>query len=335
MSNYNNIFAAHRVTQQTVILHGSSGFGKTSTVREYVKASGAVLIDKRLSMIDPLTMFLPYRGEDGAIHTALAPWVQQMVEATVHTVVFFDEITNPSSPEVFNVMKEILGERTILGLPISKHVQFIGASNLMDEDTGVKEMPDSLWKRATHLSFTPSVPDILSHLGTDARKFFAKNSSLLHKPALAKFPLHAAPRQVNACLDLFNTGVLTDTEFRICCIGRIGEEAGIALATHLSTKRTQVHEFPEVLTKDDFDLIREMETIGRSLEVTTYLKQDNHDKAVVAEYLAHHGSPEVCRIFHEAKVSLPVVSKGDGVLPPGLAWPAYAANRNALVFKNS
>lgn len=329
--NYNNIFLAHHNTSQTALLHGSSGFGKTATVRAYCATVNAKLIDKRMSTVDPLTLFLPWLTEDkSTIKTALVDWVQAMITCTEHTVIFLDEITNPSSPEVFNVLKELLGERTILGRPISKHVQFIGASNLSEEDTGVKELPDSLWKRATHLKFIPSTSEVLDHLEGHAQTFFSRNSTLLHKPTNPDFPLHAVPRQINACVALANTELLSEAELRICFQGKIGL-AGIALATFITENRKQDTVFPTVFTRKASGQVSKYEQEGRALEVITYLKQDQHNKEDVAWYLATTAIPETVRAYHEAKLPpLPPVSEPLFNLPQGMAWQIYASKRSAL-----
>jgi hypothetical protein len=330
--NYNAIFLAHHKTHQTSILHGSSGFGKTATVRAYAQAVNAKLIDKRMSTVDPLTLFLPWLTDDkSTINTALVDWVQAMITCDTHTIIFLDEITNPSSPEVFNVLKELLGERTILGRPISSYIQFIGASNLVEEDTGVKELPDSLWKRATHLAFIPTTSDIVEHLKGSAKTFFSRNSGLLRKPMHPKFPIDAVPRQINACVDLAETGILDDSSLKICCAGKLGTEAGFALAEFIINQRKQKNVFPEVFTRAHSDMLSQYEQEGRALEVVTYLKGDQHVKEDVAYYLATTAMPETARAFHEAKIVLPPVKEALYKLPGGMGWQIYAGKRCALV----
>lgn len=329
--NYNNILRAHAQTQLTTILHGSSGFGKTSTIRAYAKEFGLKIIDKRLSMIDPLTIFMP-RVVDDKIEMVMADWVHEMLTATAPVVVFFDEITNPSSPELFNIMKELLGERTIFGHKIPNCVQFVGASNLVSEDSGVKELPDSLWKRATHLAFAPDMNTMLEHLPESAQSLFSRNPQLMFKPKVEEFPLTAVPRQINNCVALFETGLLDKTEARICFAGRIGTEAGYALAEHLFSLKKQERVYPKKLTEKNFKVLVAAEEEGLGLEVVQYLKGEQ-PKDIVALYLATTASPEVCRAMYEAKISLPPVNKELNGLPANLAWVAYAAARKAIVIK--
>lgn len=334
--NYNTIFQAHYVARLTSILHGSSGFGKTATVRAYAEFAGAKLIDKRLSVIDPLTLSLPYVSDDReTIKYAFAEWIGiDLFKAKEHTIIFFDEITNPSSPEVYNVMKELLGERTLFGRKVSDFIQFIGATNLESEDIGVKEMPDSLWKRCTHIKFVPTTESILKHLDKEARKFFAKNTSLLRKPETPEFKLDAAPRQIDACVKLFKTNLLTETELRICFAGRIGEEAGFAFADYLTHESKGQKELPEQLTMENLAFLQSFEDDGRALEVIQFIKQDHIDKKAIAQYLAQYAGAEVARSFHESGIKLPFVTNPCVDRPAGMPWQTYASGRRAISLKS-
>lgn len=331
---YNNILLAHHKVNQTLIFHGSSGFGKTTNVKLYAEWVGARLIDKRTSTMDPLTLFLPWLSSDkSTIETALATWVHDMINATSHTIIFLDEITNPSSPEVYSVLKELLGERTILGRKISPHVQFIGASNLTSEDTGVKEMPNSLWTRATHILFAPTSRQIIGNLLPEARMFFANKPDLLAKPAVEDFPLKPQPRQIDDCIRIFRTGILEPSELRQVCAGKIGKDVGYIFADELIESMTERKSpFPDTLNTTSMTIVKELEDRGMSLEILHYLQRDNHDKAMVAQYLAEFAGPELSRNAHEAKLQLPLVPNACVGREAGMPWQLYCSARNSIRF---
>jgi hypothetical protein len=330
---YNNILKAHHLTNLTVVFFGSSGFGKTSTVIDYTKSVGAKLIDKRTSTIEPLALFLPFLNKDTKeIDVYFTQWVNAMLHAESHTVIFLDEITNPSCPEVYSIMKELLGERTILGRPISKHIQFIGASNLSSEDTGVKDLPDSLMTRITKIDFAPTVTDVLAHMEPEEVRFFSQNTDLLAKPNIEENMQTPNPRQIRACTRLFKTGLLSFSELKMCFAGRIGKEAGLAYADFLASPRNQENELPQQITVNNLLYIKSFETAGRALEVTHFLKRDGLDRSAIALYLAEHAGAEVARNLHESKIELPRIEQSLNGKPAGMPWQIYAKSRNVLKF---
>jgi hypothetical protein len=238
--DYAAIIKAHHLTKQALCLWGSSGYGKTSTVRAAAEELGYKLVDMRLSYRDPLSLFLPIVN-DGVIEYVFSDVIKFMFEATEPTIVFLDEITNPSSPEIYNVLKELLNERTILGKRVSDQIVFVAASNWASEDIGVKELPDSLMRRMTHIAFSPDKMAIVSKLQPMAQKFFsgATAHKLLPGGHIEDFNLTACPRQVDACERLAVDGGLRGSALRQVFIGRIGPAAGIAFADHIEQELSQ------------------------------------------------------------------------------------------------
>jgi len=331
MINFNKILLAHYKTQKTVIIHGSSGFGKTTTVRKYVEFANAKLIDKRTSTLDPLTLFLPYLSKDkSVINNAVAEWIDVMYNAKQHTVIFLDELTNPSMREVYSVMKEMLCERTFLGKKFSDHIQFIAATNLESEDIDVKPLPDSLWKRATHLNFIPQVHEIINHLDPLVQPFYAQNQEHLKKPSIAKFPLEGVGRQINDVVELYKTGLLTGTDLIAVCEGRVGEN-GAALAEFLLNSDKK-YDFPQVLDETTYEALSRHEADGRSIEVVNFLRRESHVKENVAQYLAQYAYPETCRAFSEAGF-ICCVKEGFDDKAAGMPWQVYAKARKCISFQ--
>lgn len=310
--NYAEIIQAHFKTKQALCLWGSSGYGKTSTVREAAKELGMELVDMRLSYRDPLSLFLPTvetKGKFKVIEYIFSDILDVMFNAEKPTIVFLDEITNPSSPEIYNVLKELLNERTFLGRAVSDQVVFVAASNWADEDTGVKELPDSLMKRMTHLIFAPDRTDISNKLQPIARQWtMAGNAgALLPSPHIGKLNLTPCPRQIDACEKLFKDGGLRGDALRVVFTGRLGVEAGISFAKFCLDTLTQggeekqgvLHKLPPLMTRDTVELLKQAEEDGHVIEIVSYLTGVEHDQSVLGFYLGVHAGPEVCRAMFE------------------------------------
>ncbi len=306
--NYAEIFQAHFVTKQAVCLWGSSGYGKTSTVKEAAKTLGMKLVDMRLSYRDPLSLFLPV-VDGNVIRYIFSDILDVLFNAAEPTIVFLDEITNPSSPEIYNVLKELLNERTFLGRAVSDNVLFVAASNWASEDTGVKELPDSLMRRMTHMVFAPDRIDMGSKLRPLAREWAMQGNTgaLIPNPHVESLNLTPCPRQIDACELLFTQGGLRGDALRVVFVGRIGLEAGVSFAKHcmssLSEDRQKkegvLHKLPAVMTKDTVPLLKQAEEEGHVIEIISYLTATEHDQAVLGYYLGIHAGPEVCRAMFE------------------------------------
>jgi len=308
--NYNKIFKPHHIgtnKQHTVILHGSSGFGKTATVESYAEEVKAKLVNVRLSHLDSLNLYLPYvkEGTKGStIATADSELINTLYTAKKHTVVFLDEFTNPSSKEIYNVFKELLCERTFNNRKISKHIQFIAATNLTEEDNGVVEMPDSLWKRMTHVAFAPDKTTTTQYLAPLASEFFTsgETADLIRQPITMDFSeyLDAVPRQIDATTDILeNNKGLSLSEMKIIANGRLGSNVGIPFATFIHDKINNVKEIKDLISLPNrisvptFADLATLQDEGEVLRVIGYLqtqikkmdvKVTDQDKELAALY---------------------------------------------------
>ncbi len=310
--NYAEIIQAHFITKQALCLWGSSGYGKTSTVKAAAKTLNMDLVDMRLSYRDPLSLFLPMIQEKGAnkvIEYIFSDVLDVMFHAERPTIVFLDEITNPSSPEIYNVLKELLNERTFLGKPVSEQIVFVAASNWATEDTGVKELPDSLMRRMTHMIFAPDRVDMNNKLSGLAKEWAnnGNTAALIPSPHVEDLKLTPCPRQIDACELLFSKGGLRGDALRVCFVGRIGTEAGISFAKYcldsLGKERGEkigiLHQLPPVMTRDTVPILKQAEEDGHVIEIVSYLTGVEHDQAVLGYYLGVHAGPEVCRAMFE------------------------------------
>lgn len=312
--NYNNIFLAHFVTKQAAILHGSSGYGKSSTVQAFAREYGFRVVEKRTCYTDPIEVMLPVKNDsDKLVDFWPSRWLSELTqEDCPKTVLFLDEFNRPSSTQTFSMFTELLLDRSINGMKISDNVLILGACNLGDEDTGVMEIPDAVLKRVTNLAFVPDDTSILvnmrNKLATEALKLAPK---ILSKPGVPEFKLNGNPRQIDAVCSLWSAKhddkeILDENDLAVVARGRIGLEAGNLLAsTLIAIKQDIKFKLPRQCVPSTFEKISECEQNGMALEVMTMLKDQcenpkNHRN--VTDYLLRYATPEVCRSIKETNL---------------------------------
>lgn len=300
---YLNILRAHRVTMQSLIFHGSSGYGKTSLLNQYGKLDNLEVMVIRGTYLDPLNILIPEKQELYFLDKP-AKWLHKIINTTTPMLVFFDEIGRPSSPQVFNMIMELTNERAINGTPISDLVQFVGATNLLSEDSGVLNFPDAMWKRATHILFAPTPSEIVLNIGNQlAQKVMEKFPDTIPIPNTdADFPLTKCPRQIKDLCKIIETGLLTKEEERVVSIGKLGKEDGIIWHSRITTiLEDQKTELPPILeTEEDLLKVYEADKKGKSSELYLYLLGQKNQE-LVAKYLLFFANPEMCRSFFNTK----------------------------------
>jgi hypothetical protein len=326
--NFSNILQAHFVTKMTAIFHGSSGFGKSSTVYAYAREFGLRVVEKRTCYVDPIEVILPVKTDaEKLVDFWPARWLHELtMKDCPPTVLFLDEFNRPASAQTFSMFTELLLDRSINGIKISENVLILGACNLDSEDTGVVEIPDAVMKRVTNLAFVPEDMDIIqnmrSKLATQALKL---NPKIMAKPGIPTFRLNGNPRQVDAVCALWETGLINEEELGVVARGRVGQEIGALLAgTLIAIKREDKFKLPRNCIPENYEQIAECEESGMALEVITMLK-DNTEKRenhrFIADYLLRYATPEVCRAMKESnfdysypKTEFAVDSKGNPFL---------------------
>lgn len=314
---YINIFRAHRQTRQALVLHGSSGYGKTEVVKQYAAEDNLKLVIIRGTYLDPLNMFIPHKKgatkvglevvSNGDVQTFAdipAEWIHELLTTTTPTLVFLDELGRPSSIHVFNMLMEAINEHTIHGRPISSMVQFIGATNFIEEDSGVINFNDAMWKRATHLIHAPDSNTVVENIGSELLKnVMIKFPDIIPSAkADVKFPLNSCPRQVSALGKLYETQMLTPEEFKKCCIGKIGLEDGTILFNRIQQYVDEEEtKLPPVLESEtDLVTLYDFEKAGNVGELYQYL-QTQKNQELVAKYLVFLAGPELCKSMQLAK----------------------------------
>lgn len=312
--DYNRIFLAHYVSKMSVLLHGSSGYGKSSTVYAFAKQHGFEVIEKRSCYLDPLELVLPVKNDaQKYVETWPSKWLYELTLPDVKpTILFIDEMNRAASQQTFNMMTELLLDRSISGIKISDNVLIIGACNMASEDVAVQELPDAVLKRLTNIAFVPEESSILvnmrNKLATEALKLTPK---ILSKPGVAEFNLNGNPRQIDAVCTLWTAkfedkDILTEEDLGIVARGRCGIEIGNMLAsTLLMIKKEVKFKLPRTCEPKTYEKISECEQNGMALEVISMLKdqiEDPKKHRAVADYLLRYATPEVCRAIKETNL---------------------------------
>lgn len=362
----NNILLAHFKTKLTVILHGSSGYGKSASIYSFAKDNGFQVLEKRTCYVDPIEVILPVKNdEDRLVDFWPSRWLHDLTSLDCPpTILFLDEFNRPASSQTFSMFTELLLDRSINGIKISDNVLLVGACNLSGEDTGVVDIPDAVMNRATHISFVPDDMEIISNMRSRlAQEALKVAPKIVAKPSVPQLNMRNCPRQIDAVCALFEVerekGVplLTDEELGIVSRGRIGLEPGNLLAgTLLAIHKKVKFKLPSTVTPKTFEQIAECEEEGMALEVITLLKDqmaaDTKNARNIADYLLRYATPETCRALKEAGLNYnypknehpvdregkPFVhadpkKNGELVTKLGEPWPMYALRIGKLAMK--
>ena len=323
MIDYNKIFAAHYRSKLPVMLWGSSGYGKSSLVANFAKKHSMSLNVVHAQYLDPLALFIPATSDMRELGYAKfypSDLIYRILNATEKTVLFLDELTR-AREETFNILTELLLERKVFGYALPANVMIIAASNFAEEDSGVKDLPDAVLQRLTHIIHAPEPQDALAKLKNPlAQRAMMNGRNLI--PKASSYPildrLRASPRQVDACGSLAEAG-LKEGELLAVCQGRIGIEAGtefsFALNRELSGGRAA---FPIKLEASNMLSLAQFEEGGAVLEVVEFLRSQNsfpERQMHIASYLLFHARPETCRAMQASRFQFvyenpPVSSEG-------------------------
>ncbi|RZA27024.1 MAG: AAA family ATPase [Proteobacteria bacterium] len=323
MIDYNKIFAAHYRARLPVMLWGASGYGKSTLVANFAKKHGMNLEVLHAQYLDPLSLFIPSTSdmrEMGYAKFYPSDLVHKILHAKEKTVLFLDELTR-AREETFNILTELLLERKVFGYALPSHVMIVAASNFAEEDTGVKDLPDAVLQRLTHIIHAPEPQEALAKLKNPlaqralmgGRNLIAKASSY---PILDR--LRASPRQIDACGSLAEAG-LVEGELLAVCQGRIGIEAGAEFSFALNRAMAGGRSpFPNKLEASNMLSLAQFEETGAVLEVVEFLRLQSgfpERQMHVASYLLFHARPETCRALQMSRFQYvyenpPVSSEG-------------------------
>jgi hypothetical protein len=307
------LLRAHRLAKKVAMFWGSSGWGKTQTVKQYCREEKLDLVMRNAVYLDPLNSWLPREDKErNVIVDVPHEWVQQVLTTTKPTALFLDELTRCRSVQIMNMLTELILERTFNGHPISEHVQIICATNLYDEDNGLVEIPDAVMNRMTHIIFAPETFEATANMRTAlGRQILTQQPAVLRIPGIPELPLDGNPRQIDEIVDLWETEALSEEDLRTVCCGRVGKEKGVVVAaTILDIVKKREMALPAALTPADFEKVMRIEAAGMGIEVVNLLRSTlENDKTeekkaarrIVSDYLIQCATPETCRAMQTAK----------------------------------
>lgn len=328
MVDLKRILKAHHETGKAVVLHGSSGYGKSGRLVEYAKANNLEIHEKRTCYTDPIEVMLPVKNDkEEVVDYYPSRWLMDLHrEDGPPTMLFLDEFNRPASMQTFSMFTELLLDRRINGYKIRDNVLIVAACNLGDEDTGVVEIPDAVLKRVTNIPLVPTQTDMIQNMRCkEARKALTLNPKMLDYPATLDLDsLNGNPRQIDSVVELWNAKdengefILNPDDLGVIARGRIGIEKGNMLSTTLQQMRNDVQfKLPQVCKPSTFEKIAEIEDSGQVLEVVTMLKENVEHPAssktarYVAEYLLRYAQPETVRAIHESQLLSFSFKKGE------------------------
>lgn len=136
-----------------VYIEGAPGVGKSEIVAEIAKARGALLIDIRLSMFDPVDLRgIPANVEGRTVWLRPGIWP---TAADRETIILFDEMDR-AAPAVLGAALQIVLDRRIGEHLLPDSVRVIAAGN-GKTDKGTNRMPMALANRFAHFEVEPDV----------------------------------------------------------------------------------------------------------------------------------------------------------------------------------
>lgn len=297
------ILLAHFETRLPLMIWGSSGYGKSSLVMDFAKNQGFDVVTLHAQYLDPLALFIPSTQEMkelGYVKVYPSQVLHRIFTAKSKTILFLDELTR-AREETFNILTELLLDRSVFGYRVPPQVLIIAASNFSEEDSGVRDLPDAVMQRLTHLIHAPDMRSSAQNLTSQIlREILLKDPRSIRPPG--RYPIHdslkSCPRQLDACGILAEAGLRGDDLVDVCR-GRVGIEAGTDIAIRLEMQLCGTASLlPQTIAPEEYLRIAKAEVEGGVLEVVRFLTQQmasqaNH--AHIAGYLLEFASPETCR----------------------------------------
>lgn len=298
MTNYNTLISAHAKAKQSLILHGSSGYGKSTIVKNYAKANGMKYVEVRCPTLDPNSIANPAKNADTQTFSLyLIDFFADLTKPdTSPTVLFFDEFNRVEYPALLGMFTEVLLDRSILGRKLSDNVVILGACNFGTEDNGVVDIPQAVMTRSTHIVHSPSQQELDNHFDSETSKQFSMQfPETLGAPADGGEILDNLSynkRQREAAFALWETGLLEVSDMQQVFVGKLGREHGnIMFGKFRDFVANKKNEFPAVFNETTFAQVSAIEQDGKIIEVVNYLKQQQGQERV-CQYLLKHGLPE-------------------------------------------
>jgi hypothetical protein len=349
--NLDKIMVAHYKAKTPLLLWGPSGFGKTSYINSFGQRKGLAVKILHAQYLDPLSIFIPDTKNmkaDGSFKMYPAAFLKEIFDAKKPTILFLDELTR-AREDTFNILTEMLLDREIFGHKIPPCVLMIGASNFAEEDTGVKELPDAVIQRLTHIYYAPTQEQTLNGFQSPkAKTFFTRFPGQIPKLDPDFVPpifdrIKRNPRNLETIIKLMEANNLKGNDLLAVCRGRLGYREGTDLY-YLLTSDSLDLDFPENFTMANLDTFVKIEKSGDISFILNLMKNPICHKEAAATYLVYYASPTVAQAakninfdfrFKEAPINPSTKNPGIQYTRPdgskaefagmGLSWTVYCA----------
>jgi hypothetical protein len=292
-----NIIKAHIRSRKSLLIWGSSGFGKSAKVafftrtKELIGKEGVECFILPMADKSAIDMFMLAIVNDKAEEYPTW-WIRKLCSPSDENgkpypdmVLFLDEITR-ANPSMLPIIMEIANDRRIAGRPMRDNISVIAASNFDDEDGGHQDLTlnQAGMRRFTHVTnvldyatahkhttnpYKRAVMDLLK-AGSYMQGF--KQGNFFDKFDHADLDCE---RQRTDAFDIAvdNMDILTDTEIKTIFCGRVGLSAGERLTDALIAVREKKKKkaLPDQVNYENFAEIHELETTTQRMEVASLL----------------------------------------------------------------
>jgi len=282
------------------MLWGRSGTGKSSHLVQYAQDNNMDIILVEGIAIQPSLSAIPKITEDH-VRILLTDWLHKACIANKPTLLFIDEFNRVESNMAFNLLTNVLLARQYQGHSLSEHVQIVAACNYEEEDNGVRELPDALYKRLMHLEWAPDLSSVIKYMPipTEYKEALASSEACIDMAPVPFFKqsvitkLNNNPRQTSRAVNYFILGKqkgLSESQLFEGVQGLIGEAVHIIMPLI-----SQVNEkIPEFEDENFFNICEEWYAKGKGQElIQTFKLRAERDREETATYVLMLNIPEI------------------------------------------
>lgn len=294
------ILEVNKILGIPTMLWGRSGTGKSSHLNQYAIDNGMDVILIEGISINPSLSAIPKITED-RVRILLTDWLAKACEATRPTLLFIDEFNRVESNMAFNLLTNVLLARQYQGHKISPHVQIVAACNYEEEDNGVRDLPDALYKRIMHLEWAPNLKSIISYMPIpqEYKEALLMSDACIDMSFTPYFKesviskLNNNPRQTSRAINFYSMSKekgLNESQIFSGMLGMIGESVHIILPLI-----SQVNEkIPDFNNKNFFDKCDDLYKKGKGQElISTFQLRAESDPETTAKAILILGIPEI------------------------------------------
>jgi hypothetical protein len=210
LQNFLSTLVSQRL-QQSVMIWGAPGIGKSQAVAEVAHAAKIHLVDLRLSQLAPTDL----RGLPVADHKErTARWYPpEFLPRSGEGILFLDEL-NMAPPAMQGIAQQLVLDREVGSYKLPEGWHVWAAGNRVEDGASVFQMPSALQNRFIHLTVEAHFDSFrqwaLGH-GVHERivAFLAFRPQLLHKRDAAQ-PAWPSPRSWVAANGLYQAGLAVE-----------------------------------------------------------------------------------------------------------------------------